>query len=104
MNQLNVDALNNSAQCCFRARIKISDLEIGKRYKIEEIRRIKTQFGPAILIGIENQRNFFLPKRCINHFTEEYCSSYQPNSIGITVLGQKGGLWGDMRTTIFKFD
>ena len=42
---------------------KLSSLEINKKYKITQLKEIKTKFGNRVYIEIENSFGVFLPPR-----------------------------------------
>lgn len=46
-----------------RSLIKISDLEINHPYVIENMRKIKTQFGVKVIVELESDIYCYLPSR-----------------------------------------
>lgn len=60
----------NSTSCDFLInKISPSDLVIDKVYKISNVRKIITRYGPNILCKLENAGQLFLPKRIAEELT-----------------------------------
>lgn len=60
---MDLSKINSLAKCVPRNITKISDLVIGKIYVVEDMRKIKTQYGEKIIVDLENNLYCYLPAR-----------------------------------------
>lgn len=65
-----VSKINEIGQCEFPPKLSVSDLTIGKQYKIKLIKKVKTCFGECVLCEVEDGV-IFLPKRLTSTLTPE---------------------------------
>lgn len=42
---------------------KLSDLEVGRFYRVDNIRKVDTRYGPKVVADIENNQYVYLPAR-----------------------------------------
>ena len=69
MNQLS-ETINAIAKGNQRKLTKISDLEIDQAYVIENIKKIKTQYGDKVIVELASNIYCYLPSRVSKAFLE----------------------------------
>lgn len=50
---------------------KLMDLDIGKDYKVTELKMVQSKFGSQVVVGIDNAFSVFLPTRISNAFQND---------------------------------
>ena len=63
--------LNNKLSTKYLPVIKISDLEREKVYIITRIQRLTNEYGPTIVVDLENQHTLYLPKRVVSLLSDD---------------------------------
>ena len=61
----------NLPRAPFHRRWKLKSLTIGEKYKILQIKKIATRFGPRVVCTLEGKGDLFLPKRLEKDFDED---------------------------------
>ncbi|KAJ3655914.1 hypothetical protein Zmor_015021 [Zophobas morio] len=58
-----LNSLNELASCTFPPIVKVEELTVGAKYKILQIKKISTRFGPCVVCRLEGKGDIFLPRR-----------------------------------------
>ncbi|CAH1135523.1 unnamed protein product [Ceutorhynchus assimilis] len=67
--------------------VKKEELEIGKTYRILNVTRMETKFGPSILVELEGEKSIFLPRRY--DLTEDEIKKINDGCSGLIYKGGK---------------
>lgn len=49
---------------------KMVDLDINQKYKVTEMKKVTTQFGPCIVLNLNDEFQLFLPDRVLTFFND----------------------------------
>ncbi|CAG9762689.1 unnamed protein product [Ceutorhynchus assimilis] len=79
---------------------KKEELEIGKPYKIINISKMDTKFGPSILVALEDGKSIFLPKRY--DFTQEEIKKLTNGCSALIYRGEKN-VGKPLPAAVFEF-
>lgn len=67
---MNFNEVNRLGQIDFLPTKKLSSLETGKKYKITNVKQVKTKFGERIVVEIKDSFTVFLPQRVCKFIIE----------------------------------
>ena len=63
--------LNGRLSTKYLPLIRISDLDLDRVYTITRIQRLTNEYGPTIVIDLENQHTRYLPKRVVSLLSDK---------------------------------
>lgn len=58
-----IQKLNSLCTGVYKTTIKLQELELGKLYIVNEARRVQTEYGPRVILTLDDQYHVFLPAR-----------------------------------------
>lgn len=82
--------LNRIGRCETKPKLHPDDMEIGKKYPMCDIKKIKGKFGDCVIVELD-EHVVFLPKRMSDNLTDEMIETLSNEiiTLALVYLGEK---------------